>query len=265
MAKDGIGISAVLLNESRLRSAKTYGAAIQKQLPHESVSIVDSTDQVRVLKVGGCDVYLAMMPPYPWSDLESLTKNSWHWKESGALLREHKAHILVTLPHAPDDPLERAMFLSRLTAAVVSSQECVGVYWMGPAISPAGMFLETVSEAAEGGHYPLLSWISFALVPEPSGVAVVTQGMDQLGHKEMEILADPGDGDVIEYTLTMCDYVLKQGPILLHGQTIGRTASEKFPINHRPWRWDKAKQAIEINMRKSAGRSKGLFGRLFGK
>ena len=265
MASDGIGISAVLLNESRLRSAKTYAAAVQQKLPDVPVSIVESTDQVRILKVGGKDVFIAIMPPYPWSDLESLTQNSWHWKESGQLLRTHKAHLLITLPQAPEDPLERAMLLSKLTAAVVSSQECLGVYWMGPAISPAEMFLETVAEATEGGNYPLLSWVSFAIVPEPTGVSVVTQGMDQLGHKEMEVLADPGDGDVVEYTLTMCDYVLKQGPILLHGQTIGRTAGEKFPITHRPWRWDKSKQAIEISMRQGAGKSKGFFGRLFGK
>jgi hypothetical protein len=265
MPKNGIGIAAVLLNESRLRSAKTYGAAIQQQLPGVRISIVESTDQVRVLKVDGSDVYFAMMPPFPWSDLESLTKNSWHWKESGALLRAHKAHILVTLMEGPEDPIEYAMLFSKLTAAVLTSQECVGVYWHGPAISPAKMFLESVKEAGEGGPYPLLSWVSFALVPEPSGLSVVSQGMNQLGHKEMELIADRGDGDVVEYTLTLCDYVLKKGPILRHGETIGRTASEKFPIIHRPWRWDKTKDAIEIDMRKGARKSQGILGRLFGK
>jgi hypothetical protein len=88
--------------------------------------------------------------------------------------------------------------------------------------------------------------------------------MDQLGHKELEVIADRGDGSVIEYALTLCEYLLKNGPILLHGQTIGRTAAEKFPIVHRPWRWDSAKEAIEIDMRKAPAKPKGFFGRRSG-
>ena len=255
----------MLLNESRLRSSKTYGAAIQAKLPDLSVTIGEGADQVRLLTVGSSDVYIAIMPPVPWSQLESLTKNSWHWQESGPLLKAHKAHLLISLMQAPEDTLERAMLLSQITAAILDSQECLGVYWHGPAISPAGLFLAGTKQAAEGGEYPLLSWASFAIVKEPNCVAVVSQGMDHLGHKEMEIIADPGNLDVVDYTLTMCDYVLKRGPILLHGQTIGPTAAQRFSITHRPWRWDKSKAAIEIDMRKKAGKSTGFLGKLFGR
>jgi hypothetical protein len=264
MAKDKIGISAVLLNESRLRSARTYGAAIQQLLPHSRISIDESNDQTRTLTIDNRQVFISMMPPFPWSELESLTKNAWHWKESRALLPQHKAHLLITLIDGPAAPLEFAMLLSTLTAAVISSQECLGVYWHGPAISPAGMFLGSVKEALEGGALPLLSWVSFAIVPEPASVSVVSQGMDQLGHKELEVIADRGDGSVIEYALTLCEYLLKNGPILLHGQTIGRTAAEKFPIVHRPWRWDSTKEAIEIDMRKASAKPKSFFGRRSG-
>ncbi len=266
MSKDGIGVSVVMMSEPRLRSAKTYGTTLQKWFPGIPVSIgKESTDEIRILTVDKYDVYLSLMPPVPWNQVESLTKNSWHWKESNELLRKHKAHILIAMMKGPEGLIEKAMFLSRVTAAVLDSQDALGVLWGGPAISPKKMFIESVQEATEGGHYPLLSWVSFAIVPESDSVSVVTQGMDALGHREMEVISNRGDGSIIKYTMTLCDYVLKKGPILLHGQTIGRTAGEKFSITHRPWRWDKSKGAIVIDMRNNTGGGKGFLARLFGR
>lgn len=266
--KAEMGLAMVLLNEPAMCDAQTFCRSIQKALPDLPVAMTDGEPEkdIVVLRIGEALLYLALMPgPVPWSDLESLTKNAWHWEESGDLLRGHKAHILVSLMNATDDPIENAMRLSQVTAGVLAAQDCLGVYWGGPAISPRELFLESVQDAAAGGPYPLLSWVSFALVPEPAGLSMVSQGMDKLGHKEMEVLADSGDESIVDYALTMCDYVLKKGPVLLHGQTIGRTAKEQFPITHRPWRWDASKGAIVIDMRKNSGKRKGFFGRLFGK
>jgi hypothetical protein len=265
MGKGPVATAAVLLNEARLRSAKSYGDALREFLLGVPVSTLESSNELRVLQVGESEAYFPLLPPFSWSELEPLAENAWHWRESRELLRRHKAHILVTLRLGPEDPLERAMLLSRLAAAVVSSQDCVGVYWSGPAISPADMFLESVKRAAAGGSYPLLSWVSFGLALKDSGVAVVSEGMEELGHKELEVVAHPEDGTAFDYTLKLCDEVLKKGTILKDGETIGRTSAERFPITHRPWHLDKARQAIEIDMRKKARKSKSIFGRLFGK
>jgi hypothetical protein len=264
MGKGPVATAAVLLNEARLRSARTYGRALRNMLPGVPISTLESSDELRALKVGDGEAYFPILPPLPWNELEPHVRNAWHWKDSRDLLRAHKAHILVTLRLGPEDPLERAMLLSRLVATVLSSQECVGVYWSGPAISPAGMFLESVRKAVAGGDYPLLSWVSFGLALKESGVSVVSEGMEELGHKELEVIAHPDDSSAFPYTLALCDYVLKKGPILRHGETIGRTPSERFPIVHRPWRWDKAREAIEIDMRKCVRKPKGIFGKLFG-
>ena len=67
-----------------------------------------------------------------------------------------------------------------------------------------------------------------------SGLAFTT-GMESLGHKEFEIRRThrPPE-EVVEMLLDLCLYVLKRGPILLHGQTFGRTAEERMKIRHGP-------------------------------
>jgi hypothetical protein len=265
MATSRLGLAAVLLNEPRLRSAKAYAEAIEKMLPGVPVSVMGSSKEVRELKVGESEVYIPLMPRFPWQDLVTLTETCWHWKESRELLRLHEAHILVTLRLGPDDPLERAMLLSKVTAAVLSAQDCLGVYWYGPAISSAKDFLAGVKVAVEGGRYPLLSWLSFGLCAEESGVSVITQGMDELGHKELEVIAEPDDATAFEYTLTLCEEVLRKGRILKHGERIGRVPGEKFRIQHRAASWDESREVIEVDMRKKVWNPKKILGKLLGK
>ena len=78
MATSRIGLAAILLDRSLLRSAKTYCEAVQQMLPDMPVSVIESecTDEVRVLKVGGSEVYIPLMPPFPWQNLVSLTETS---------------------------------------------------------------------------------------------------------------------------------------------------------------------------------------------
>jgi hypothetical protein len=264
MATSRLGLAAVLLNESRLRSAKAYIDAIQQWLPDQTLSKLESTEVLRVLQVGSSEVYLALMGPYPWQNLVTLTETSWHWKDSRELLRLHNAHIHITLRLGPADPLERAMLLSKITAALLSCQDCIGVYWDGPAISPAEMFLSNVKQACEGGSFPLLSWISFGIAEQNAGIAIITQGLEELGHKELEIISHAADATAFNYTLDLCNQLLKKGPFLKHGEAVGRNSAEYFPIIHRPATWDPAREVIEIDMRKCARKIKRFFVKLFG-
>jgi len=261
-----VGLSMVMMEKAGMRSAKTFCQSFQKWIPDLPAS-VDSEDRAKgiwVIKVGPHDVYLTLMPaPVPWSQLETLTQAAWHWRESPEVLKNHKAHILIAVMNGPPDPIDSAVFLTQITAAILEVQESLGVLWGGPAICSRKMFLETAKDVSRENP-AVLSWVSFNLAKDAHGVAVITQGMEKLGHKEMELLGDPGDGSIIEFALDMAMYVLRSGPVLKHGQTFGRSANELFPITHRPWSWDKSKTAIVLDTRK---RSKpgGFMNRLFGK
>ena len=62
-----------------------------------------------------------------------------------------------------------------------------------------------------------------------------TTGMGPLGHMEFEVRdTRRPPGDVIEMLLDLCLYVLRQGPVLLHGQTFGRTHDELLKVRHGP-------------------------------
>ena len=87
MATTRLGLAAVLLDEPRLRSAKAYAEAVQQMLPDLPVSVMESSKEVRALKVGECEVYIPLLERFPWQDLASLTETAWYWKESRELLR----------------------------------------------------------------------------------------------------------------------------------------------------------------------------------
>jgi hypothetical protein len=267
--ESGVSLAMIMLEKIALRSTKTFRESLQRAFPGESVAVVPSADEKKgtyVFKLGEYDLYVALMPgPIPWTELETLTQAAWHWQESGELLRGHKAHILVTIMNPPTDPLDADLLMTRVVTALLEVQEALGVYWPGPAITSRKMFMELGRDASRDAMVPVLLWVSFSPLREKNGeISVITQGMERLGHKEMELMADAGNEDCIEFSLDLAMYVLKAGPVLKPGQTFGRTAQEKFPISQRPWRFDESRTAIILDMR-SGGQKKGFYSRLLGK
>jgi hypothetical protein len=246
-------LAVLMLAEPAVSSAERICETLRSAFPEQKVH-VESADErgVYSLALGEYMLFVALMPgPVPWDQLESLTQAAWHWRESEAELRAHHAQVLITIPNGPPDPVDGDLLLTRVTAAILEVQPAIGVFWGGPAISSREMFLAAGRDASREGFIPVLLWVSFNFLEEANGEhAIVTQGMERLGHREMELLGDPTSEDSLEYALDMACYVLRQGPILKPGQNCGRTAEERFPITHRPWRWDASKTAIILDMRK---------------
>jgi len=248
-------ISILMMDKPAMRSAKTFCASIQQWLPQLPASIVseDREKAIWILKVGPYDVYLALIPgPIPWSQLESLAKAAWHWKEAPQLLPNHKAQLLITVMKGPPNPLDGALLLTKITGAVLEVQEALGVYWHGPAISPKKLFIEEAKTSARGQKLPVLCWMSFNIIPSGPQYVISTQGMNRLGCMELDMWANRGTSlNAVEFSLDMAAYVLN-GAVLKHGETFGRTANERFRITHGPWALDRTKAAIVLDLRAPA-------------
>ncbi len=244
-------ISILMMDKPAMRSAKTFAASLQKWLPQLPVSISheDREKAIWVLKAGPYDIYLALIPgPIPWGQLDSLARAAWHWKEATQVLPNHKAQLLITLMHGPPGFLDGAILLTKVTAAVLEVQEALGVYWHGPAISPKKLFVDEARNTERGKHLPVLCWMSFNIIPSGPQYVISTQGMNRLGSMELDMWANAGTHNAVEFALDMAAYVLN-GAVLKHGETFGRTANERFRITHGPWALDRNKAAIVLDLR----------------
>ena len=90
--------------------------------------------------------------------------------------------------------------------------------------------------------------------PVPGGSAsapctLTTHGMTNFGHHELEIIdthMPVGDLRLLAFSTTA--YLLKRGPILKHNQTFGRTATEKFKVEHTTSRFRENEPVIRLHV-----------------
>jgi hypothetical protein len=90
--------------------------------------------------------------------------------------------------------------------------------------------------------------MSFNIIPSGPQYVISTQGMNRLGSMELDMWANAGTQNAVEFALDMAVYVLN-GAVLKHGQTFGRTANERFRITHGPWALDRTQAAIVLDLR----------------
>jgi hypothetical protein len=232
-------IAMVTLPKVLPLNAKAVANALRRNYGVEAGEITSGEGEAAsTIGVGEGYVALGMMPgPIPWSDLEGPCVTAWHWPEATDVMRPHRAHVIVAaMGHEALDPVERSLLATRAAAAVAETHGATGLYWgNGTVVNPADRLIEMTREASADDP-PVLLWVEarYGREDDGSGLAFTT-GMESLGHKEFEIRRThrPPE-EVVEMLLDLCLYVLKRGPILLHGQTFGRTAEERMKIRHGP-------------------------------
>lgn len=201
---------------------------------------------------------LAHMPgPIPWPEVEEACQASWMWPEAVAKLKPHRSHaVCVCIPRPgdaePGSAAADAMALSRLIAAALRAGKSAGVYWgnAGVCHSPE-MFIRIVQEADDNEPPPVMLWVGLRIsAPGPNGpFTLTTRGLGPLGHKEFEVIDTRmriGDLRILAYDVST--YVLSAGPVLLHGQTFGRTADERMRIEHTRSRFRRGEDVIRLHI-----------------
>ena len=271
--KSNIALCMVMLKHPQLPSATELLPHLQQMLSDQFDASVtpskESKEGVLSFDIGESHLSLVVLPiPIPSKELDSLIRMAWHWPEAKVDISQHQSHVLVAIGNAPADPIARTLLLTRVAAAVASATSSVGVYWgSGPAITSSDMFIEEGRKASRENLFPVL-WVSFNLFSDGEGRAVITQGMQQFDFDELELWAtDANISDALPLSVDVASYVLEKGVILEDGHTFGRSATEKFPITHRPGRFDPTKNAVVLDMRPPGKRSfiERLFGRwIFG-
>lgn len=186
--------------------------------------------------------------PIPWSQLEGPCATAWYWPDAADALRDHPAHLLVTLIDEGSKSIEKSTRLTQLVSGVVSASPTLGVFWgPGRLLHPPQAFQEqAVQMTAE--DLPLFLWIDFRVERlEPGFVRLYTTGLEALGYAELEVPSFQGEPQtLLEFGYNIAHYQLSQSKVISDGDTIGLTEEVQVVARQGQSMFDEAIEVIQL-------------------
>lgn len=228
-------VSMVLLDRPIALPEREIERELQNRFPELGASLIDgeSDETTATLNLDGGTVILGNMPgPLPWSDFEGLCKTSTLWKNAEDDIKKHRAYLVVTLS-SELDKVEQAIRLTKATAAALTATDAaIGVYWVNaPLIAPKEIFLDFTTGILPR-RPPIHIWVDVQVGWKDEGASYgYTRGMEALGFKEIEVPTSPErPHEPRERLHDLAVYLIMNGSIIRHGDTIGRNTREKIQV-----------------------------------
>lgn len=192
------------------------------------VSFDIGQDTLAILQLNGT--------PIPWSDLEGPCATSAIWPDAAKVLKQHTAHMLVTLMFkSAMHPVERSNLLTQVTSAVAETTDAaLGVYWSNATlvVQPKVFRQFALRVLPQGPPIPI--WVDFRIGPNEDGkMAGFTHGMKALGLMELETETSPESAEELHGRFEgLIEYLLENGPVIKDGDTVGENAKERIKVNY---------------------------------
>jgi len=236
----GWPIAIVMLDQTEFPDRDQLFAAIRRRIPSIVDSFPDSKEGASGLIVAadGKRCVAGYYPePYPLEPDDQCIKSAWWWREARADLQHHRAYVAVAVVDE-DGPVHRFATMAAVAAAVIETSSAIGVLWVpAEAVWRADKFREEVDSLS--GELPVGSCVSVKLIGERDGdrrtYCGFTCGLAAFDLMEIEVRDFKGPAmKMIETILDMASYLIKSGPIIEHGQTIGHVGEGRFDVYHQP-------------------------------
>lgn len=226
MVKGSPWIALAALNQPHIPNAEGVCERFEKTFAEgDQATVLSQTEGGATLKLGSATANFTLVDkPIPWERLEGPCATAWYWPEAEQQMRAHQANLIVTLLDEARDPIETAMRMTRLVAAIALESGAIGVVW-----GPSGQVHRTEDFVSMAAHMqrddlPLHLWVDFRVTqrPDEEGFALFTTGLQALGHSEFEAQQFHGEPHHLAgavYNVT--HYVLEKGPVLKDGEAVG--------------------------------------------
>lgn len=226
-------ISMILLRQKIDLSISEIERELRSGYPELEASATTGEGVTASFKLKNAELVLGNMPaPIPWPDLEGPCSTSVLWKDAAEQVGAHETHIIVTIL-SELNRIEQAILLTKATAAVLASSDAaIGVYWGNATlVVPKKIFVEFAGEVLPHGP-PLDIWVDFRVGWQTSTTSSgFTQGMEALGHMEMEAQDSPEKpSDLRQRLHGLARYLVQNGPVIRDGDTVGEDARERIRV-----------------------------------
>lgn len=182
--------------------------------------------------VGEASVIAMMMQtPIPWSTLEAPCGTSVLWKNATEEIQRHKVHVIITVIGSTD-AIASSVLLTQATVSLMEVTSAMGVYWCNASmVIPRSIFNDFAAEVMPHGP-PLYIWVNFRVgMQDARRSSGFTVGMHALDHREFTATgAKEPPVELRDRFVGLCEFVLKNGPVINDGDTIGEDAHEKIRV-----------------------------------
>lgn len=181
-------------------------------------------------------VFVSQMPAFPFEQSESETSGPL-WPNSLEELGNNQSHWIVTTAGSDLPPIEAATLLTQVTDAILKSHPtAVGVLWNKHGLQISSKHFQQILATTPPDDLPLDLWIDITVIPAPdddSPMVALTTGMDGFDLMEVECIGSPEPPDELHARISgVCQYLIQNGPVLLHGHTIGESDDERITVLH---------------------------------
>lgn len=235
----GSFLGFVLLSEPKLDIEKLkqtlyddWKIEINEELRGSEEAQEDETDNkdILVFDVEGKMVAVGLMPGIiPDEEAEYAAQTNYMWRDALEKVKEHEAHILVSVLGADDDRMEKGELLVKVIDSCCKQEGVLGIYANGTVYQPE--FYMDAAQMLKDGEFPVLNLIWLGLRRTEQGVAGYTAGLVNFGKDEIEVeSAKASPVEIRDFLLDIVTYVIIENATLKDGETIGFTEEQKLPI-----------------------------------
>ncbi|HET6828410.1 MAG TPA: DUF4261 domain-containing protein [Ramlibacter sp.] len=244
--KDKVGLSFVALAKPKLPDPEQVRNSLQARLGATRISAMETAEKVIVFRVHGGTVMIGLLEqPLPKGEIDHACKWAWYWRTACDVMAPHEAHLLVTVMHTDLDRLGAALLQTKVVASLMDSN-AIASYW-GSSLQSKDAFLRQ-SAGASTDNLPVLLWINFRLTNDiEKGWTISTQGMEKFGLYEIESRDVNVDGRKLFGLIAgMAEYLIKKGPVIKDGETIGDSPAENIRVRHAPSYWREGETVYRV-------------------
>lgn len=243
-------LALVLLQERTQPDFEAVQKFLQEQYPAAPPLVsAGTTENMFTCSLGEYTAAATLVPkPVPWSQLEGPCETAWYWPTAAEELRDHEAHVLVTLIDEGGKEIPKATALTQLVAGVVATSPTAGVFWgPGRLVHPTQAYLDQAVQLA-ADDLPLFLWVDFRVERnDDGGTRLYTTGMQALGYQEIEVPDFSGEPQtVLEYAYNIAHYQLTQSKVINEGDTIGITDQVQVTAHRGPSMFDEAMEVVSL-------------------
>ena len=200
-------------------------------------ALASSTEKLLTFSIGEFTAAATLVDrPIPWSQLEGPCATAWYWPDAAEALRDHPAHLLVTLIDEGGAAVKKAACLTRITAALAATAEAPGVFWgPGRLVHPTDAFVAQAVQMRDD-NLPLFLWIDFRIEQADEGaLRLYTTGLEALGQNELEAAEFRGaPQELLDVAYNLAHYVLDQRKVISDGDTMGMTDDVQVTVRRGP-------------------------------
>lgn len=241
----------VTLNPGAKVSKDAVAADIAATFPFAPPVTVGQSEKEGVVSFdfGKVSVMAGLMPaPIPSGDLEACYPSSWLWPEAREQLATHTQHLIM-MAQGGDTHLERITLLTVVMASIFGCcPEASGTYWGNAGQLIRGDAFRGMAKDFLPDRLPVFLWVGLRAGPNENGTTSgYTVGLDQFELMEFETLDSPKNvGDVRLWLGDLATYVIRNGPVIQDGHTVGQSAGEKIKVAYTASRFGRKGQVMRL-------------------